>query len=338
MPWTRFTDDRNQAWEVDQDRLYLLLRANVRAALTLRHSRIIEHSSGWFLPTTYECDTDWRSVRSQCDSDSVSFYCDTERRVLSNSENAFSQLVALVAASRRDIRRYQAMRQRARDDSAANVTDTVRNWELGLYGAEVVRDTSATILVVTAGTMSGGAALSVLGAGSALRGTATYQNSGSVGAAVVSAVGTFAVGSIGIGPAGGASASAADQGAILVVSSGMSGTFQGVQALWEGQTGQQAMTQAIATAGLSLATGGLGNRMQNMSTGVRVTVGSGLDLGSSALVGAVGRAFGPTAPAPSPARRGTPPSVSGYADYAGIPVNVTNDAAYVQSFCLRRTP
>ncbi|HNY48810.1 MAG TPA: hypothetical protein PKN64_17785, partial [Casimicrobium sp.] len=95
-----------------------------------------------------------------------------------------------------------------------------------------MRDTSATILVVTAGTMSGGAALSVLGAGSALRGTATYQNSGSVGAAVVSAVGTFAVGSIGIGPAGGASASAADQGAILVVSSGMSGTFQGVQALW----------------------------------------------------------------------------------------------------------
>jgi hypothetical protein len=337
MAWTPFTDDQGQAWEVDQDRLYLLLRANVRASLIMRRTRIIEHSAGWFLPTTYECATDWSGLRGQYDVDSAAFYCDTEQRVLRNASDAYSRLVTLVGSTRQELRRYEAMRRRARTESEHNVTGSVENWEMALYGAEFVRDTSATILVVGAGTMSGGAALGVLGAGSALRGTATYQRTGNVGAAVVSAAGTFIVGAIGIGPAGSAAAarSARDALSVLVLGSGMSGMFQGVQSLVEGQTGEQAVGQAVATLSLSLATGGLGGRMQSMGIGVRVTVGTTLETASGALSGAVGRALGPPAANPTPSR-GTPPSVQGYADYADIPLHQSGDSAYVSSFCLRR--
>jgi hypothetical protein len=72
-----------------------------------------------------------------------------------------------------------------------NITKAVEDYESQIEIAKFVRDTSADGLMVGASVMSGGAALAFTGAGSFLKGTAMFQDTGSVGAGVMEGVGSF---------------------------------------------------------------------------------------------------------------------------------------------------
>lgn len=351
MGWITFNDNRGETWEVNQEGVYLLLRASVRAHLIRQRTRVVEIDNGLLLPATYQVDTNWQGFRAEVDRDTATFYANAEQRTLMNAQDMFGNLVAMTASTRADFQAVDAMRQRANRQSSDNIAANVANWETALGIAQTVRDASATILVAGASVMSGGTALAVLGAGSALRGTATYQDSGNVGAALVQATGTFVVGAIGIAAAPAAASGAAgsnltariaqqttidrDAATVLVVSAGMAGAFQGIQSLTEGASATIALEQAGAAAGLNLVGGVLAAKMGNVPIGIRVTTNGIVDNRSNAAVGSLR----PAAPRPPAPARGTivvRPRVTGNADYANVPMTDGTDSNYVRDNCLRK--
>jgi hypothetical protein len=159
----------------------------------------------------------------------------------------------------------------------------VRRGQAGADAARVVRDLSAGTLVVGATFLSGGTALAVLGGGSALKGTATYQDTGNVGAAMLDATATFTVGAIGIGAAGAASSATTSvasrglmsrvgeagtggmrqavtdhvrqQGAVVLVGAGLNAQFELANGLVQGRTMEQSLRSAGTRFGTDVVSG-----------------------------------------------------------------------------------
>jgi hypothetical protein len=337
-----FMDSRRRGWELDGDGLYAFLRAATRARLIRERTRLVEHRSGWLLPTTWYVETRWDGLRTAVTQTADPMFQGVWRDAIASPETVSNQLAMIAAEARRDILTVRDMQERASRDSAQSIDSNVRGWERALSAAQFTRDASATILVVGAGVMSGGTALGVLGAGSVLRGTATYQDTGNVGAALIQTTGTFIVGAIPLGAGGGAAGSAAlmsratpgaTAGTIVVIQSGFAGMFQGTQALVQGDSVRSALAQAGTAAGLNFVTAGLGDKIGGMTFASRIVIGSAADYGANQTTNAVGRAMGPAA---APAPTGVPiPRVTGAVDYAGIPLEQGQDARYIAETCLR---
>ncbi|MDQ6703713.1 MAG: hypothetical protein M3Z96_11755, partial [Pseudomonadota bacterium] len=111
------------------------------------------------------------------------------------------------------------MQKKAQSDSFENIDSIVQGAETAKAVLEVVRDTSATILVAGASVLSGGTAIGVLTAGSALKGVAKFQDTGSVWSAIIEGTGTFIVGAIRIQTPG-VSISPQDTKILVFVASG----------------------------------------------------------------------------------------------------------------------
>ena len=135
--------------------------------------------------------------------------------------------------------------RRASDRSMKNLASAISIGEHALWGAEFFRNRSVDALLIGSVFLSGGAALGVLGTGSALDGFSTYQDTGNVGAAVMKGTGSFVMGSIGLGLPGGNAATAGQKGVVLFLGA----TFDATQALVDGKNG----TQALVSAGLGIA-------------------------------------------------------------------------------------
>lgn len=337
-----FMDSRRRGWELDGDGLYAFLRAATRARLIRERTRIVEHRAGWLLPTTWHVETRWDGLRTAVTQTADPMFQGMWQDAIAWPEMVSNQLAMIAAEARSDILAVRAMQERASRDSAQSIDSNVRGWERALGAAELTRDASATILVVGAGLLSGGAALAVLGAGSVLRGTATYQETGNVGAALIQTTGTFIVGAIPLAGGGGAAGSQAlmsraspeaTSGTIIVIQSGMAGMFQGAQALVQGDSARSALAQAATAAGLNSVTAGLGDMIRNMPFATRIIVGAAADAGANQITGAEGRAMGRAA-APPPSRVPIP-RVTGAVDFAGIPLVQGQDARYIAETCLR---
>lgn len=353
MTWIPFQDANGDRWAVNQEGMYLLVRAYVRSNSIRRRSRVTEVSNGFLMPTTYDFETDYNGFRGEIDNETTRWYFTAEQMVTRSGRVMRTNLLDLVATTRDNANTVERMRRSASERSAGNISSNVAGWEFALGAAQFVRDASATILVVTAGiatggaavagaagaagggTMllgSGGAALATLGAGSVLRGVGTYQDGGTVGAAVVNATGTFVVGAIGISGSVAGVSGVADQRIMLAVGSGMSGAFQFTQSLAAGKDMKVAATQGLAAAGLGAFGNVVGARMETMSTVVRVTVGGAIDYASNKAVDALAPSP-PTAQTPLPTTR---PAVRGLVDFAGVPAAAGQDESYLDSMVLRR--
>ncbi|GLS88717.1 hypothetical protein GCM10010873_36910 [Cypionkella aquatica] len=327
MPWTVVVDDRGQRWGVNQEGVYLMLRAALRAEKIRARSQITSVENGLLLPTTYLFETDWAGLRADVDQETNTFYLDAAARLARDPASMRANLLGMIGRGRTDFNAVEAMRRRATRQSSASISSNVEGWETALSVAQFVRDTSATILVVGAGLLSGGAAFGVLGAGSVLRGTATYQDTGNVGAAVINGSGTFIVGMVGI--AGGNPALArSEQIQVMFVGSGLQGGVQGMQSLVEGKTPKQALQQAAVSAGFNLLGSAVGGRIENMSFSTRLVVGGVIDTTGNALTAA-------TVPTPAPQAIARP-AVTGNLDFAGIPFDPAADELYLAQNCLRR--
>ena len=327
MPWTVVVDAQGQRWGVNKEGVYLMLRAALRAEKIRARSQITSVDNGFLLPTTYLFETDWAGLRADVDQETTRFYMDAAERLSRDPGGMRANLLGMIGRGRSDFNAVEAMRRRATRQSSESISNNVEGWETALAVAQFTRDTSATILVVGAGLLSGGAALGVLGAGSVLRGTATYQDTGNVGAAVINGTGTFIVGMVGI--AGGNPALArSEQIQLMFVGSGLQGGVQGAQSLVEGKTPKQALQQAAVSAGFNLLGSAVGGRIENMSFTTRLVVGGVIDTTGNALTAAVA----PT-PAPQAIAR---PTVTGNLDYAGIPFDPAADEVYLAQNCLRR--
>ncbi|MFC3182752.1 hypothetical protein [Cypionkella sinensis] len=327
MPWTVVVDAQGQRWGVNKEGVYLMLRAALRAEKIKARSQITSVDNGFLMPTTFLFETDWNGLRADVDQETNTFYMDAAERLSRDPASMRANLLGMIARGRSDFNAVEAMRRRATRQSSESISNNVEGWETALAVAQFTRDTSATILVVGAGLLSGGAAFGVLGAGSVLRGTATYQDTGNVGAAVINGSGTFIVGMVGIAGANPALARS-EQLQLMFVGSGLQGGVQGAQSLVEGKTPKQALQQAAVSAGFNLLGSAVGGRIENMSFSTRLVVGGVIDTTGNALTAA-------TVPTPAPQAIARP-AVTGNLDYAGIPFDPAADEIYLAQNCLRR--
>lgn len=327
MPWTVVVDGQGQRWGVNKEGVYLMLRAALRAEKIKARSQITSVENGFLMPTTYLFETDWDGLRADVDQETNTFYLDAAERLSRDPSGMRSNLLGMIGRGRSDFNAVEAMRRRATRQSSESISGNVAGWETALAVAQFTRDTSATILVVGAGLLSGGAAFGVLGAGSVLRGTATYQDTGNVGAAVINGTGTFIVGMVGIA-GGNPGLLRSEQLQLMFIGSGLQGGVQGAQSLVEGRTPKQALQQAAVSAGFNLLGSAVGGRIDQMSFTTRLVVGGVIDTTGNLLTAA-------TAPTPAPQAIARP-AVTGNLDYAGIPFDAAADDLYLTQNCLRR--
>ncbi|MDZ4391871.1 hypothetical protein [Cypionkella sp.] len=327
MPWTVVVDAQGQRWGVNKEGVYLMLRAALRAEKIKARSKITSVDNGFLMPTTFLFETDWSGLRADVDEETNTFYLDAAGRLARDPASMRANLLGMIGRGRSDFNAVEGMRRRATRQSSESISNNVSGWETALAVAQFTRDTSATILVVGAGLLSGGAAFGVLGAGSVLRGTATYQDTGNVGAAVINGSGTFIVGMVGIAGANPA-LMRSEQLQLMFVGSGLQGGVQGAQSLVEGKTPKQALQQAAVSAGFNLLGSAVGGKIENMSFSTRLVVGGVIDTTGNALTAA-------TVPTPAPQAIARP-TVTGNLDYAGIPFDPAADEVYLAQNCLRR--
>lgn len=88
--------------------------------------------------------------------------------------------------------------QDARRETLGRMNDSISKFKEAEAAAKAIRDGAADTLMVGAVVLSGGAATAVLAGGATLKGTATYQDTGSVGAATMEATGAVVFHVIGV--------------------------------------------------------------------------------------------------------------------------------------------
>lgn len=300
MVATTFQADDGSIWAVDTDNMYGLIRAAIRHRLIRQRSRVVQHSEAWYLPTTYNLETNWQNFRRDLDRMSEQYWDEAWQQLRVQPRTFQSTLATLLSEGVADLAWYQNESQRCSQRSAASIDRVVGVWE-GLYtGARITRDASATFLVVTAGIVmapagaaaagavgmtgiSSGTAMTTLAAGSVMRGAFTYQDTGSVGSAAINATGTFVVGAIGIGAAGSGLGTAvqmtrAEAGTLIAIQTGAAAVTNGGMALAEGKDIRVAAA-AAGVAGLSQLLGGVvGGRLESLSFINQARIGTTLDM------------------------------------------------------------
>lgn len=343
MGWIDITTDRGTHWQVNQDGLYLMARASARAALARRYTSERRSGEGWFDgPVLVEIHTDWGRVNRETDRTASDLYNTLARETMINPENSVRNFAHIVAETRLNQTYLRELQQRTMSGNMANINRHVNNWENAIAVTRFIRDAAWTTLVVLAAVPTGGASaaggggalamssgmrVTALGLGSIGRGQATYQDTGNVGAAMVSGSGTFITGAIGLPPGPGAALSSGNQAILLGVQTTSAGGFAGLQSLVEGKSGETAAWQAVSAAGFNLA-GGLMSGTQvfeNMSVPVQLTVQIGADMAGNAVGNAIGDA-GTASP---------PPRTSGRLTFGGVPPQQSRDAAHVRDTVLR---
>lgn len=330
MGWFIITDRQGERWAFNNDGLYLLMRTVVRASLIRARSRVVSTDHGFLMPTTYCLETNWAGFRPALEQETNRYWAEAEMHLRTAARTMKNNLVGLIAQARSDMEWMQSSRVSANRRSANSIDSVVNGWESALTATRFVRDTSATILVVTGGIVSGGTgvsagtAMSTLAVGSVMRGAFTYQDTGNVGSAVINAAGTFSVGAIGLGAAG-LSMSTAETATILVLQSTGQGVTTGAQALVEGRNTRDAAVAAAVSAGFGFAGGVIGNQVTNMSFVSQVAISGIADMTGSAATGAA------IAPAENPL---STPTAAGAMDFAGLPPSASGDEAYVARNCL----
>ena len=341
MPWQILETRQDGRWAFNADGIYLLIRSAVRAQIVRSRSRVVPTDHGFLLPTTYCLETDWSGFRVAFERETTRYWNDARQQITLNPRLMRGTLLGLINDARRDLAWMEDQRITANRRSASSIDSVVNGWENALTVARVVRDGSATILVVTGGIVSGGAGLAAAGAagmtgvttgtamttlavGSVMRGTFTYQDTGNVGSAVVNTVGTFSVGAIGIGAAG-VAMSTAQTGTIIVIQSAGQGTATGMQAIAEGRSARDSAVAAAISAGFGVVGGAIGTQLGGMSLTSQVTISGVADMLGNAAAGAAIAPPGTLIPVPI---------LRGSVDFGGLPARSRDDEMFIAQNCL----
>lgn len=280
MSWVYFTDDRGQAWNVNQMGLWLLVREYLHASMLRARARTVRETK-FIGPDLVTVEINFDGLRAAKDQQAPQTFDSICRSMLKDGGACFNDLVQMRQETTHSSDELKRMQRDASRETMGNIERSVSRGEIGQQAATVVRDLSATTLVVGATFLSGGTALAVLGGGSALKGTATYQDTGNVGAAMIDASATFAVGAIGIGAAArGATANAStlltragqataqgfrqtivqnakDQGVIIVVGATMNAHFEFAKGMVQGQSMSQSLKGAALRFGTDVVSAGV---------------------------------------------------------------------------------
>jgi hypothetical protein len=273
MPWTTFTDDRGRAWALNQTGLWILVRQHVYNRALRRSSTIVRehHMIG---PNQAWVDSDFRASAAERDRESRPLFARLERDVMRDGARAVQQLAEMREQTETAVFDLREMQRSASNETFTNMELSVSRGERGYEFASHFRDFSATTLLVGSSFMTGGAAVAVLGGGSLLRGVARYEEGGNVGAAIMTATGTFVVGAIPLGGGtlkasasiyrtiGGEATPYAEKAAMIIIGAQIDAQFEAANALIDGKSGREALQAAAKRFGIDLVTGAVGIRLE----------------------------------------------------------------------------
>jgi hypothetical protein len=270
-----FTDNEGVSWAVDFDGAHHLLRSYVRATSVLHRARFVYKTEalgplGTFKITLTTVEVDYTTLGSQVNRDSNALYTKFHEQLQHSGRRAFHTLLGFRSATvdkNEDFRKMQMDASRQTNDSISSVSSSAQRW---MDGAKVVRDLSATVVMVGASFLSGGAAAAALSGGSVLKGSFTFQdkkmegksNSEAASAGTFEASTDLFIGVIGMGEGGAMKevstvAGKAKAAGIILFGSTFDGATEFVKAHMDGKTVRQAAMAGGARFGFHAVTAGL---------------------------------------------------------------------------------
>ena len=183
---------------IDWETCCQIIRSYQRASLQMRYSKEVRESQtsilnplSWGLPDLTFIEVDWDRVRSEAQQ---AVYSSSWSLAASASfeSNGVDRLVEKLRGMQRDIRRLNAdfqQQMRAASKKSWNAMEgSIASYQSRIDEARIIRDLSGSILIGASTVATGGAALAATaGMGTVLKTTATYQDTGSAGAAAIEA-------------------------------------------------------------------------------------------------------------------------------------------------------
>lgn len=276
-----FLECRDGTFYVDWRAIHRLVRSSIEGQQLWTQSRKekIEWDS-WFdrraenaglLPEVWTYETDWKKIRRHAKSASI-----RKTIELRNTAHYFGMAAALrdLQSLKRDghvkredhWKRYQELTH----DNYVRREDKIDTLGTVVKGLTITRDLSADVFVICSGFVTGGAGWAALGMGAAGKGVFKYQDTGSVGSALIEAGGTVVFARI---PVKIGATSGAKKYAVVVLAEA---PLAGVQTLVEGKD----LKDAAIAGGVKVAGSlmgdvfnkipGLTDTMEKVSVPVRI--------------------------------------------------------------------
>ncbi len=261
MPWMSFADRANRVYRVDLDAAARIFYAEAFASEQLRRASL-EVTRGGIYPDTYTVAIDFRGLRAAVRLRAQNRFTEFQSLMWRDGGEALRMLVQTYITTVQDTEALKAKQRDASRNTTRNIDRAVRAGEWGVRGATFLRDGAGAVLVVGSTVLTGGAAVAVLGAGSALQGTGTYQDTGSVGAAVITTSLTFSFGLIPLARAAtvprGMTLPPAEEAALFVITTAGDVAKGGLTAMVQGEDARPAVASALLNSGMGAVTGRLG--------------------------------------------------------------------------------
>lgn len=244
--------------------VYKIIESRVRAEKQNQHARLVResqtglHPLSWGLPDLVNLEVDWERVRKETRIVTDAEFAAMRWNAYSSMEDQIQKLREAIVLTQMEKQRFKVLLSHAQDQSMQAVERAVGRGQTAIDIAKVVRDSSATTLLIGATLLSGGAAgaaFATLATGSGLKATAKYQDTGNLGAASVELAGNLFFGLIPIGTGG-----QALQGTAKYVVLTMRSTWSSTVALVEGKS----LAHALAVGGITFVSDPLAGAIVKM--------------------------------------------------------------------------
>lgn len=250
MAWESVSDNFGQPWMLDWEGVIRIVRAMARSEALLMHAKINEeqHAFG-FGPNIVSYEVNWPSVHNEAESiaDVLLKQYQTE-----NFDRLYKDLIQLRDQTAENEQYAHDQNSDATRRTMDNVASSIAWAQGGEATARVMRDLSADIVVAGATVATGGAAgAAILGGGSLMKGAFKYQDTGSVGQALLETTATVVTGSLDLGVLDDAkkAMSAGQKLVFKCVAVKLDAELEAAKTLAEGGTLKEAGIAALAKVG-----------------------------------------------------------------------------------------
>ena len=202
MTYAEVTTSESNLYLIDRDLVDQVIHHSAYIQSINENAKLTTEKEGFGMPETYEydIDIDTGSVGSRlgrrgryCEVGPVGdlcqdvFYPQSRLPTRLDVESLRHRLISTEKAGQDANDAYLAKMQNATHSSMKNINDRASTFETAANVATITRNLSTDFILITAGTLTGGAALAVGGAGSLFKGVRISQHTHNVGAAVLHA-------------------------------------------------------------------------------------------------------------------------------------------------------
>lgn len=200
--------NRNDQFAVDWDIVRRLLKSYYTASLQNNSgysSEVTMSDSHWYnpfswsLPDLSHIEVNWEQVRRDAESKTDDNLAELKAKAKFDAAAVANGLDGSISAAAVERDEFLNWMRGVQKENMHSINQAVEDYQSHIEVARFVRGSSAEALMVGASVMSGGAATAVMAGGSLLKGVGEFEDTGSVGAGVMEATGSFAFAYIKLG-------------------------------------------------------------------------------------------------------------------------------------------